>query len=370
MALMFQRLARNYVKNGYFPTDADTLEGILAHLEPASHGPMAILDPCCGEGTALAECKHHLGVDTDDSVFAAGIEYDAERAMQSQQLLDACIQGDIHDCIVGQRSFGLLFLNPPYGDTVTDHAGELRTSEKRQRLEKQFYKLSVPWLAFGGIMVLIIPRYTLDKELSSWIARHFTNVTVFTAPEQRFQQIVVFGRRERGANIGADMRGKVRKHLVDIGSGDVTAPTLTPTCDTPYRVPISQKKPQLEHIKPTPAQYAREIAAIKRIKPSFSDAFRVIRTPRRPVMPLTQWHQALMLSAGEIGGVITSNDGARRFVIKGDTHKSVDVKVEVTENNDGSVSETRIHTDKFVAVIRALDITENSSTFGEVITIS
>ncbi len=32
MALMFQRLARNFAKNGYFPTDEKTTEGILSRL--------------------------------------------------------------------------------------------------------------------------------------------------------------------------------------------------------------------------------------------------------------------------------------------------------------------------------------------------
>ena len=36
MALMFPRLARNFVKNGYFPTDEPTLERALYALMPLS----------------------------------------------------------------------------------------------------------------------------------------------------------------------------------------------------------------------------------------------------------------------------------------------------------------------------------------------
>ena len=54
MALMFPRLARNFVKNGYFPTDEPTLERALNALMP-SDGTMCILDPCAGEGVAIAE---------------------------------------------------------------------------------------------------------------------------------------------------------------------------------------------------------------------------------------------------------------------------------------------------------------------------
>ncbi len=42
MALMFPRLARNFAKNGYYPTDEPTLERALNALMP-SDGPMCIL---------------------------------------------------------------------------------------------------------------------------------------------------------------------------------------------------------------------------------------------------------------------------------------------------------------------------------------
>ena len=47
MALMFPRLARNFIKAGYFPTDEPTLERALSALAPGD-GPMCILDPCAG----------------------------------------------------------------------------------------------------------------------------------------------------------------------------------------------------------------------------------------------------------------------------------------------------------------------------------
>lgn len=50
MALMFPRLARNFARNGYFPTDEVTLERALQALAPAPSGRMRICDPCAGEG--------------------------------------------------------------------------------------------------------------------------------------------------------------------------------------------------------------------------------------------------------------------------------------------------------------------------------
>lgn len=76
MALMFPRLARNFVRNGYFPTDESTLLRILAALTPDVPGELRILDPCAGEGVAVTEIACHLG----NEALAYAVEYDAERA--------------------------------------------------------------------------------------------------------------------------------------------------------------------------------------------------------------------------------------------------------------------------------------------------
>ena len=194
MALMFQRLARNFIKNGYFPTDADTTQRLLQAIEPCPAGELRILDPCCGEGVALAEVKHHLDA---ERTTAYGVEYDEERAWHAKTLLDHCIHGDLQDCVIGRRQFGLLWLNPPYGDLVTDRQGVATSQNGRKRLEKLFYQRCHPDLQYGGLLVLIVPVYALDRELSGWIATHFDRVRVFGAAVDTFRQVVVLGRRRR-----------------------------------------------------------------------------------------------------------------------------------------------------------------------------
>jgi hypothetical protein len=76
----------------------------------------------------------------------------------------------------------------------------------------------------------------------------------------------------------------------------------------------------------------------------------------------------LALAAGAISGVVRSKSG-RIMVVKGDTHKEKSLKTECTENEDGSIRETRILTDRFVPVIRAWDMTPGSPTRGQVLTI-
>ncbi|MEJ1343124.1 MAG: DUF6094 domain-containing protein [Candidatus Sedimenticola sp. (ex Thyasira tokunagai)] len=366
MALMFQRLARNFIKNGYFPTDSETIARILSALAPATGGEMRIIDPCAGEGTALAECREHLGA---ERVQTFGIEYDEERAWHAKELLDRCIHGDFQDCIVSKRSFGLLFLNPPYGDLVSDKAqtGGAAEMKGKKRLEKLFYTQSNALLQFGGVMVLIVPFYVVDPELSGWIASHFDRVTVHLAPEQRFKQVVIMGiRRRSGENAGA---AATRERL------NAVRETLPPELPAqwphePYVVPA---------VKSADVTFAssrmelRQLADEIRRHPCLWEQFNLhlgqgVVGHRRPLRQLSDWHLSLALAAGQVSGVVHSTDG-RTFVIKGDTHKEKTTKVEQRLRDDDSVEEIRTLTDRFVPVIRALDFTPDSPSFGKAITI-
>ena len=44
--LVFPRLAQNFIKNGYYPTDDATIARTLSALEAVDEGQMRILDPC------------------------------------------------------------------------------------------------------------------------------------------------------------------------------------------------------------------------------------------------------------------------------------------------------------------------------------
>ncbi|KPB16911.1 Uncharacterized protein AC516_3561 [Pseudomonas amygdali pv. sesami] len=92
----------------------------------------------------MAEVAHRLERDRTD---AYAVEYDKERADHSKKLLDRVLQGDLMDTMISRQSFGLLWLNPPYGDLVADHSGASQyQGSGRRRLEKVFYQRSLPLL--------------------------------------------------------------------------------------------------------------------------------------------------------------------------------------------------------------------------------
>lgn len=106
-----------------------------------------ILDPCCGEGAALSECSEYMKTyltnhqtnHNKTKVETVGIEIDQERAYHAKSMtnLETIVHGNLSDCYIAQRQFGLLFLNPPYGDILADKAN-LSEDSGKQRYETMF----------------------------------------------------------------------------------------------------------------------------------------------------------------------------------------------------------------------------------------
>ena len=368
MALMFPRLARNFVKNGYFPTDEPTLERALAALAP-SDGPMCILDPCAGEGVAIAEAAHALG---REQVKAFAVEFDGERARHARGLVNHCLHADLMDTLISRQSFGLLWLNPPYGDLAKNADGNIGyQGQGRARLEKLFYQRALPLLQYGGVLVFILPSYVLDAEMVGWLTRHFAELRVYQAVDKQFRQVVIFGRRVRQRDQASDAVKAVRGLLLQIGQGDAEAEELpTDWPFLPYTVPASPAEPEhFYRVTMEPEQFADEVGRLQGLWPMVDAHLGAAQQSLRPpARALSIWHLALALAAGAISGVVRSKAG-RLLVVKGDTHKAKTLQTEFTERDDGTVAETRIFTDKFVPVIRAWDMTPGSATRGMVLTI-
>jgi len=387
MALMFQRLARSFAKNGYFPTDEKTTEGILSRLSfdvDGNHnkqGVVRMLDPCCGEGVALAECSEYLGVKftnkTDTKIETVGIEIDEERAYHAKSMsnLDTIVHGNLNDCYIVQRQFGLLFLNPPYGDILADKAN-LSEFSGRERYETMFYENTNRLLQFGGVLVFIVPNTCLDDNLSKMIASHFDKVSIYASPETKFKQVVIFGIRCKAKTADKAVLDMLRRAYQDIATLEVLTERVQSGSDNItglYPIPLSTGELRLKQVRIDAKQLADEVAK-KDNKGSLWGRFRthfnsVNGNTYRPLRDMSDWHLALALAAGQVSGVVQSNDG-RSLLVKGRTFKEKKVKVETTVNEtSGDISETRTSTDVFVPSIKAIDFTKSSNTFGEVFTI-
>jgi len=366
---MFPRVARNFAKAGYYPTDEGTLERVLSALGSVNY-PVSIIDPCAGEGVALAEVAHALG---RAHVTSHAVEYDAERAAHARTLVDKCLHADLMDTIITRQAFGLVWFNPPYGDISRDANGNLPYQGKgRGRLEKLFYQRAMPLMQYEGIIVAIVPTTALDEEFVGWFVNHFADIRAFQAVEQQFKQVVIFGRRLRQRDQNSTASRAAREMLFKIGKGDSEAEELPETWTfEPYSVPRAKCEPEhFYRVSMEPEQFASEVERLQGLWPTLGTVFGGWQKAlRRPARALSKWHLALALAAGAITGVVKSAKG-RIFVIKGDTYKAKKVKVEAQMSDDGNVLEQRTALDVFKPAIRAWDMTPGSNTFGELITIS
>lgn len=366
MALMFDRIANNYAKNGYYPTDAVTLQRILNALSVGER-PTCILDPCCGEGAALAEVKHHL--QQGAKVSSYGVEFDPERAASARDLLDVAIRSDIEDMSIRARSFGLLFLNPPYGNILSDKAA-LSESSGKKRLEELFFDRCHPYLVSNGVLVLIVPYYALTKGLSSSISSNYSDVKAFMAPEKQFKQCVIFGRRKSPYE-----NPKLCEQLEAIGRGELQPEELPEIWShKQYETPEVTTVPHFKGVRLTADDILHELHRLgpsATVWPQFSKLFSSnAHAHRQPLRELRDWHLALALAAGQISGKVVSQTG-RILIIKGDTYKDKIKKETYLQDQglSGKIEHVISYVDVFKPSIRAIDFTPNSPTFGSIVTI-
>lgn len=370
MALIFPRLAQNYLKRGYYPTDVGSLDAICGAIDTNAER-VRICDPCCGEGAALLHLAEHLQR-CGTSVKPLAIEIDEERAWRAKEVLSPIggqvAHADMHDVIISRSAFDFLFLNPPYGELVTDKAG-ISGERQSDRHEKVFCRRWFPLLQTGGVLALLVPFYVFDEELSTLIARHFDQVRVYLAPEQQFKQAILLGVKRKPGHAPSE----VVKRLIEFGQGKGHEPMPVPWREAPYVVPeMSPAEFGFTLVRLDPKQLQDEIQrglGHATMWPKFRHVFGsgLVNVARRPLCDLSTWHLALALAAGQISGVVRS--GSRVMLVKGGTHKAKSIHHEYETRADGSIAQTTIATDKFVPMIKAIDFTPDSEHYGTVFTV-
>ena len=147
------------------------------------------LDPCCGEGDALA------GLVAGTSAITYGVELDHQRAEESKSRLHHVLRCGIEETRIQHRSCSLLLLNPPYDELTLEEEANAKT----ERQERAFLRMTVPYLIPGGVLVYIIPQNRLDKAIARLLASRFEHIHVLRFPDPEyadFRQIVVFGVRK------------------------------------------------------------------------------------------------------------------------------------------------------------------------------
>jgi len=316
------------VRMGYFPLPEAEARRIRQHvIFPASN--FTVLDPCAGEGKALA-------VITDGGrCQRCGIELDAYRAEEAKQRLDQVIYGDCFDVECKVESFSCAFVNPPY-DIAPDGDGA------GQRLEALFLQHTYRWLKPGGVLILVIPVAQLAL-CGNLLSVQFKHVQVYrlSEPESvRYKQVVVFAvrrtRRERERLLEREISG------LRLGYGSKSRnfdalPVLTSQPQRIYAVPEATPV-ELGH-RGLPLD---DIEDVLPHSPAYRQARRILFAPEargkgRPLTPLHQGHVALLATAGLLDGKF--GEGKLRHLARWQAVKTVLRLEEEDENGVTTIRE-------------------------------
>lgn len=309
------------IKLGYYPLppdEAGRIRSLLVATEPYS-----AIDPCVGDGTALAEITLCAGA------HRAGIELDADRADVALEKGIATVHGSAFECRVPAESCSLLYLNPPYDTELGPHSND--------RMELVFLEHCFRWVVSHGVLVFVIPVTALGR-CARLLAAQFERIAVFrlTHPDcVRFKQVVVFGTRKKGHARG-DPAGA--EELVRASYHPNLIPTLENTSTVQYFVPPSP--PLTIHYVGLPLDQIED--ALARSSTAMQNVRGVLvrkqqKLTGRPVLPLHKGAVGLLACSGMLNGFF--GQGEMRHIAHWRSVKHVD---EFTEDGEEE-GETIIH---------------------------
>lgn len=301
---------------GYYPTPISIVDRIRSYIFAPGH-PVNILDPCCGEGLAV----RHLVRGWNAVTY--GIELDGHRADEARQNLNHVLKCSYTQSRITNGCFSVLFLNPPY-DEETLNDGTVKSSERKEKL---FLKDTIKYLKPCGLLAYIIPQPRLEKSIAKILSYRFSEVRVFRfhgGEYEAFRQIVIFGTKKKKAEID----GKTNLYLMKVRDTELSE--LPHAGEAIYRLPKAGKVNLFQSTVIDLRELEKE-ADRSPLWRKLSELSRFAETGNeRPPLPLHQGHIALMLSNGNLDGIV--GEGPNRHVVKGKVQKVVVRHQEQTES--------------------------------------
>lgn len=314
------------LKLGFYPALPEIIEGVIRRLrfddDPTQK--TTILDPCCGEGTALLELqkagKNNQGY---------GVELDASRAAKASQLgLTQVLNAPVEASRLSENSYSLAWVNPPYDHEVGGG----------RRQEVTFLRLSISALRQQGILVLLIP-ITILRQISFLLSGEFSEIQVYKG-DPIWKQIVIIGRKERTTSF---MQSRQRQKLDDLfdsfktrGYENLSLPNIQedPSPQSYWIVPNGDPEHStIAFTKVSPDQL-EEFGVSAKYNRHLNDTLTVPNPKTRltPVTPLKEAHLANLLINGGLNGQVRK--GPDVFVIAGSVRKSTIKKVDFDANDN------------------------------------
>ena len=334
-------------KGGFYPTPPKVVD-LIAQLIRVPSGyyyrnreVLRILDPCCGEGEAVAQMAEQLRSRSSVPIETYGVELHRVRADEAAGRLDRALSTDLFQTSIGHGAFGLLYLNPPYD-----------TDQEKRRAEHRFLTHCARYLAEDGLLVFIVPRRRLAVS-ARFLASHFWKLRcwAFPAPEREvFDQVVLIGYRRREPKLDEYALERVREWSE--GEPEELYPSTYPELHAPT-TPAGEVLFAPRTVDPTAAAVEARRSGLWTSTEITDSLWPSCSQNTRPLMPLRRGHMAMLTAAGFLDNLCLQADG-QRILVKGRTTKE---KV-LAE----STAETETYQERLKTTVVALDLGDGEIT--------
>lgn len=312
---------------GYFPAPPEALERMMPYLVPPE-GQWSIVDPCAGQGEALAYIAETLHC-AQGNVYAVELEENrAQRVRERMPAANVLGPCSFFSCSIGRHSTSLLYLNPPFDDSG-DGSG---------RVERQFMDSANPLLPAGAVLWLVIPEKIARMEATSRsLMTWYDRIYVEPWPEhlRKYNEVSILAVK-RGRMADPSKRKFAEAYASEPGS---------------YQIPITNGPGQrFTKLALTEEEVVKLLAS--------SPLRRALNPPETPPLPsppleLGTGHIALLLASGHLDGLVCPPDEPPHVV------RGVAVKVEETTSvdvieGDEEVRTTTTITERISMFVRAV----------------
>lgn len=316
----------NNIKLGYYPTDPDNIALMLRGIQFPEGVTTNLLDPCCGCGKALRQIAQ------GNNCYAYGVELDESRAEEAQTRLHRVGFGSFFYSRISREAFHLLFLNPPYLSVLNESGGKARH-------EKRFLIESFPALAYGGLLIYVIPYYRLTPDICRVLMDNFDELSVwrFTDAEfKTFKQVAVFGIRKH-----RDQEPQDTLWLERYAENPAAIPSLTELPEGRYILPGGPLEvPVFQGAKFNKKELEQQLRRSTSFTEMMSRRSELDDGAKRPLLPLSISQIGLVGGSGMINGLIECDSP---HIIKGRITKVVRQESEERFSSQGKHIGEEIH---------------------------
>lgn len=342
----FDRTLSNVAKMGAYYTDVVHCMDIGHLLQLPENGVVDVLEPSCGDASAVLALLEGAGKGCTVNVF--GVEINDEVAEQTKQnpLIKKVICEDFFDAKIRFKNkgekFNLIFGNPPY---MEDNDGE-----KRERVEHKFLQQCTQYLSVGGVLVWVIPLRIYAEDFTlRWVMRYYDILHLFKFRESEFRkwgQIVLIARRRERCEVTGE---ELKEYQTTLTVDKVPVLPSAQELDALVKVPVNENsegnvtifEPMFfnedEACGSFLASMPRLMGEGVKYHKNISEPVFVSSTLRDPLVTLCDGHIAQAIACGE-GAGLTGTPGVDLHLQRGVCEIIETEEVETVEDEESSIA--------------------------------